>query len=144
MAASGNKDKMSEEELKQRQDASHTHGAYALRDRGKSALQGSATSRLEELEEAVHERKSAIELLKEHTAKSVLIAELALGYVSNKRAQGVELENLAVFRALPAFFNSATRALRDLIALLPDDKGVIDAKQVLDELRMSKDDEEGR
>jgi hypothetical protein len=136
--ASGKKDEMSETELQQRSDAgqkSTDHGVYAFRDRGEAALTDTGRSRLAVLQEQVGERSTAIELLKEFTAKSVLIAELAMGYVSTKRSEGVELDKLAVFRALPAFLNTAARTLKDLIALLPNDKDILDEEAILQSLK---------
>jgi hypothetical protein len=145
MPASGKKEEMSVQELLQRSEAgkkSTTHGAYAFRDRGEAALTNTGCSRLAELQDQVNERSSAIELMKEFTAKSVLIAELALGYVSTKRKEGVELDKLAIFRALPAFLNSAARSLKDLIALLPDDKDVLDEEAILQSLKDKTANEE--
>jgi len=144
--ASGNKDVMSEAELQQRCEAgqrSTEHGVYAFRDRGEAALTDTGRSRLAELQEQVSERSKAVELLKEFTAKSVLIAELAMGYVTTKKREGVELDKLAVFRALPAFLNTAARTLKDLIALLPNDKDVFDEAEILRSLK-KVNDEEGR
>lgn len=145
MPASGSKDVMSEAELQQRSDAGQKnieHGVYAFRDRGQAALTDTGRSRLAELQEQVSERSKAVELLKEFTAKSVLIAELAMGYVSTKKREGVELDKIAVFRALPAFLNTAARTLKDLIALLPDDKDVIDEQAILQSLKSKAKDEE--
>lgn len=119
----------------------HVHGAYSFRDNGETALELAGRSRFIELQETVSEKSGAIGILKEHVARCVLMTELVISYVADKRTQNVELDKIAVFKALPAFLNTSTRALKDLIALLPNDKDVLDEVKILEALKGKADDD---
>jgi hypothetical protein len=126
MPASGSKDVMSDAEMEQRQQAARSHGAYAFRDRGEQALEQPQRSRLEELKEQVQERDGVLQLLQERAANAVMVVEVITSHVAREVKLGVQLSDIPVLRALPAFMNTAQRALKDLIDLMPEDKDVMD------------------
>lgn len=108
-----------DKDLEQRQQAARTHGAYAIQARGEEALTDEQRPLLVELREKVQDRDGVLELMKEHAAKAVLIANLMTSYAVEKHQAGVPLEDIAVLGKLPAFYNTAQRALKDLISELP-------------------------
>lgn len=139
------KRQLSEAELQQRVNAglnsNKRHGAYALRDRGPLALSEMEHTHYLELQEKVSDRSGTIELIKECAIRYVMMVELAMNYVADKTAKNIDLEDVKVFNKLPAFQNSALRALKVLAELQPDDKYVIDEVKILEELKKKAQDE---
>ena len=123
---------MTDEAIEQRQDAPRKHGAYSLERRGDAALDTTGRSRLEELKETVQEREGVLVLMKERAATAVMMVEMMTAYAAKKHREGVPLDRIPTLKSLPAFMNSAQRALKDLLAHMPDDKDVLDAQIVLD------------
>jgi hypothetical protein len=126
MPASGSKEAMSEAEIDQRQQAARSHGAYAFRDRGDQALEQPQRSRLEELKAQVQEREGVLELMQDRAANAVMIVEVITSHIAKEVKLGIPLSNIPILRALPAFMNTAQRALRDLLSVIPDDQDVLE------------------
>ncbi len=126
---------LSQNEIRQRQNASRKHGLYAFRDNGESALDNTNLSLYSELKNRLQSRDSTLELMRDHTAKSVMVFEIAQAYIQKKIADGVDLEKICLFRELPKFMNAASRTLKDYISLLPNEKGVIDEIDILKSLK---------
>jgi len=126
---------LSQNEIRQRQNASRKHGLYAFRDNGESALDNTNLSLYSELKNRLQSRDSTLELMRDHTAKSVMIFEIAQGYIQKQIAEGVDLGKISLFRELPKFMNAASRTLKDYISLLPNEKGVIDEIDILKSLK---------
>ena len=140
MPASGNIDAMSQEELQQRQQAARKHGAYAFQARGEVALDQPQRSRLQELKDQVQNRDGVLELMQERAANSVMVTELVMSHVAREVKQGKPLAQITILRALPAFMNTAQRALKDLIREMPEGEGVSDVDTVLQAVRRGKED----
>jgi hypothetical protein len=111
--------KLTDDELRQRQEAARKHGAYAFLTNGEQALDENNRSYLAELRDDVKTREGVLELMKENAAKSKLTADMVLSYIAEEVKAGIPLEEVSVLRALPAFFNTAQRALKDLLENLP-------------------------
>jgi hypothetical protein len=122
---------LTEAEQEQREEAAKKHGVYAFRDRGSKALKKPQRSRLAELDELVQSRPGVIQLLQERASHAVLMAEMALFYVSEEAQAGVPIVEIPIAKNLPAFFNSAGRALKDLLSELPEDKQDLDITDLL-------------
>jgi len=131
---------LSDKNLRQRQMAARSHGVFALRDRGEAALDEAGRGRFAELVEQVGTRSGVEELLKEHAAREILMFEIAMSYIASKKDEGVDLGNIAIYTRLPAFMNSVSRTLKDLITLLPDDKDVLDEVKILNSLKDKSDE----
>jgi len=131
---------LNEAELQQRQNAARSHGVFALRDRGEAALDEAGRSRYAELKGQVNTRSGALELLKEHAAREILMFEIAMSYIASKKDEGVDLGDIAIYTRLPAFMNTASRTIKDLIGLLPDDRDVIDEVKILNSLKDKPDE----
>lgn len=110
---------LSDEQLKQRQEAARTHGAYAFLTNGEQALDTNNRSYLAELREKVQTREGVLELMKENAAKSKLAADMVLSYIAEEVNAGIPLEEINSLARLPAFYNSAQRALKDVYEHLP-------------------------
>ena len=130
----------SDAELEQRQQAARKHGAYSFQDRGKAALEKPQRSRLQEIKDHVQDRDGTLELMKENAANAMMITEMVLSHISRQAKTGVQLEKIGGLRQLPAFMNTAQRALRDLMNLLPDNQDVLDATAVLEAMRDGQED----
>ncbi len=112
---------LNEKGLKQRQDAARLHGVYAFRDRGPSALQAEERGTYAALQDQLSTRPGAIEALQEQATQTMLLAEIAQSYCVRQHRAGVDLDKIALFRSLPAFWNSANRALKTYLDVIPDD-----------------------
>lgn len=121
----------SEEEIRQRQEAAKTHGVYAFRDRGEVALEQPQRSRLEELKDQVRDRTGVLQLMKERAANSVMMVELITSHIAREVKSGIPLSDIPAIRALPAFMNTANRALAQLYSVLPDDKDILDIGETI-------------
>jgi hypothetical protein len=77
--------------------------------------------------------------MKEQTVKAVMMVELLTAYAVESQRAGVPLDDIKTFNRLPAFFNSAHRALKILLDEQTAGKGssaeMDKIKQVIDELR---------
>ena len=131
---------MSKEEHKQRQQAARKHGAYAFQARGEAALDKPQRSRLQELKDQVQNRDGVLELMQERAANSVMVTELVMSHVAREVKQGKPLAQITILRALPAFMNTAQRALKDLIHEMPEGEGISDVDTVLQAVRRDKED----
>lgn len=127
---------LTDKELEQRKQAARTHGVYAVQAHGEKALEGADRSYLVELREKVQNREGVMDLAREQAAKAVLLAELLTSYVIEEHKAGVPLEEINALRALPAFYNSAQRALKNLLDETPkgtpDDSELNRIKAVVD------------
>ena len=131
---------MTEDAIKQRQEAPLKHGAHALDHRGETALDTSGRSRLEELKDTVQYRDGVLDLMKERAANAVMMVEMMTAYAAKRHRDGVPLDRIPVLKSLPAYMNSAQRALKDLLQYMPDDKDVLDAVEVLEAIKSGKKD----
>ena len=116
-------DKLTEKELKQRQDAAKKHGIYSYRDRGSQALDPQGRSRLQEISEQMRSRQGVEAMLQERASHAVMLVELATAYVAEQHEAGTPLDQIAVFKSLPAFMNSAHRQIRALLDVMPAEIG---------------------
>jgi hypothetical protein len=131
----------SKAEIEQREDAARKHGAYALKDRGEVSLKPAARGRVGELEEMEKERAGVLELMQDTASKAVLMVELLTGWIANQKNMGVPFDEIPALKVLPAFMNTATRALKDLLSEMHDEEGVIDAERILDEIKLRINDD---
>jgi len=129
MPASGTKDQMSQEELQQRQEASRKHGVYS------KTMTPDKARTIAILQDQMSTRPGVLAVQNEQTAKAVQIADAAMAYVIKNYQSGTPLDRIPLVKALPAFMNTAQRALRQLHDMLPDDRDILDATSVLDAVR---------
>jgi hypothetical protein len=102
----------SEATLEQRQKAARVHGVYAVRERGADALEPHQRGIYAELDEQLSTRKGTIEALKDAAINTIVLAQIAQSYCIDQFQQGKSLDNIALLGKLPAFWNSAGRAIR--------------------------------
>jgi hypothetical protein len=140
MPASGKKDVMSDAEHEQREQAARKHGAFAFRDRGEDALQPTQRSRLVEINEQLQERPGLVALAQDRALKAIMICEILESYVTEEAQSGKPVHEIPALKVLPAFWNSAQRALAAVIALTPDRKNVVDAAHVLEVIEHERRD----
>ncbi len=142
MPASGPKETMSEEELTQRQEAAKKHGAYAYQARGTPALEPNKRGRLAELAELASERAGLISLLQERVTRSIMMCEIIESYIVQEKQSGRSLADIPILGKLPAYQNSAQRAIASLISLLPkSNEDALDAKNILEVVKRGQKDE---
>jgi len=139
MTASGKIDVMSDAEIKQRQQAPRKHGVRSFQVRGEEALDESGRSRLEELKEQVQDREGVIALMQERAANAVMVTELVMSFVAKELKAGKSLSSIPIFRSLPAYMNTAGRALKDLANEMPEKKGIADAEVVLNAVKNAEE-----
>ena len=110
------------------------HGVRAFQARGEQALTSTGRSRHSELRELVQSREGIVELLQQRAADAVMVVEMAISYVAKQTQDGHPLADIPVMRALPAYQNSAVRALHTLADMMPKDKDIdINTFEVTDE-----------
>ena len=117
---------LTDSEIDQRQQAAKSHGAYAFERRGEIALNQTGRSRLQELKDQVQDRQGVLALMQERAANSVMMVELITSYIAKEHKSGKPLSHIKPLGSLPAFMNTAQRALKDLLSVMPDDKQVLD------------------
>jgi hypothetical protein len=123
--------KLSDSERKQREEAPLKHGVYRLRDHGPSALDPEQRGKYAELQDQLSTRQGAIEALKEQATQAMLLAEIAQSYCVTQYKAGKCLDDIALLRALPAFWNSANRALKTYLDVLPKDDNRLDLGEAI-------------
>jgi len=98
------------------------HGVLAVKRRGEAGLKTTAErSRYAEITELAQDRQGLIVLLQERAVNAFMVAEMAQNYTAQKIAEGKSFEKVAIGRSLPAYWNSAGRAIKDLYDVLPDE-----------------------
>jgi hypothetical protein len=102
--------------------AAKKHGAYAIHERGKAAMTGEQLSAHAVIMQQLADRQGAIDALREHTANTLLITKIVEGYISSKTKAGCPLENIPILKILPAFMNTATRAVALLLLYTDEDE----------------------
>ena len=118
-------------EIEQRQEAAKTHGVFAFRDRGPSALEPTQRGKYAELQEQLSTRPGTIEALREQAAQTMLLAQIAQSYVVTEYKAGRSLDSIALLRALPAFWNSANRCLKTYLDVLPNDENILELGETI-------------
>lgn len=97
------------------------HGVYSFRDHGPSALEPEKRSKYAELQEQLSTKPGVIEALREQATQTMMLALIAQSYVIEQKQAGQVLDEIDLLRALPAFWNSANRALKTYLDVIPDD-----------------------
>lgn len=118
--------KITAKELAQRQNAARKHGIEAFEARGEDALEVVQRSRLVELRESAQTRDGVIDMLKERTARAVLIAEMAESWVQQEIEKGVKFDEIGLLKRLGTYQETARRALMALFSALPDHSKTMD------------------
>jgi hypothetical protein len=111
--------------IEQRKQASRkprVHGAYAYRDNGEAALEPKKRGRLAELTEIIQDKQGVYELLQDRAVKAVLICEILESHIAEQVKQGKKPVEIPALKQLPAFWNSAQRALFSLYNTTPDEQ----------------------
>jgi hypothetical protein len=114
---------LTDAEIEQRRQAgskSRVHGAYSFRDNGETTLEPEKRSRMVEIADLTRERPGLVELMQERVIKSVMICEILEAHIQEEAARGKALTEIPALRQLPAFWNSAQRALSSLYSVTPD------------------------
>jgi len=103
------------------------HGVYATK-----TMTPERRSMRAELAEQLDTRAGVIDALKGAAIDTYTLAQVAQAYVIQKQAEGAELDNIALLGRLPAFWNSAGRALKALLDAMPKDaENVLDITDLL-------------
>jgi len=131
MPASGTKETMSEAELEQRQEARRSHGAYAFQGRGEQALEPSKRSRFVELQEQITDKGGVIGLMQDRAIKAVMVCELIESYIGEEVEKGAKAPDIPALKSLPAFWNSAQRALSSLLSVMDDTDKPLDITDLM-------------
>ncbi len=92
-----------------------THGAFSKA----ASEQPERRGRLAELSEQVENREGLIDLLEDRAVRAVMICEVIESYVITQKQSGIRLDDIPVLKALPAFMNTAQRAINSLLDRLP-------------------------
>jgi hypothetical protein len=136
---------LSEAEIKQRSEAgqaSKVHGAYAYQARGDQALEPNKRGRLAELAELASDRAGLISLLQERVTRSIMMCEIIESYIVQEKQLGKSLADIPILGKLPAYQNSAQRAIASLVSLLPkSNEDALDAKNILEAVKRGQKDE---
>ena len=120
---------VSEKVKEQRAQASRKHGAYSKKMTPEKA------ARLALLEDELSTRPGVVAIQNEQTARAVQVLNVAMSYALQQHQAGKPLDKIPVFKMLPAFMNSAQRALKQLHEMLPDDQDILDVTSVLDAVK---------
>jgi hypothetical protein len=105
----------------QRQEAAKSHGVYASERRGPAALSIEQRGKYAELHDQLSTRQGAIDALREQATQAMLLALIAQSYVVTQHEAGKSLDDIVLLRSLPAFWNSANRALKTYLDVIPKD-----------------------
>ena len=73
--------------------------------------------------------------MQERAATAIMMCELMTSHIAKELKQGVKLTEISTIRSLPAFMNTAQRALKDLVSVMPDDRDTLDALNVLEAVK---------
>ena len=117
--------------IAQRANANLKHGVYRLRDSGPGSLDAEKRGKYVELQDQLSSRQGVIETLREQACQTMLLAEIAQSYIVEQKQAGKSLDDIALLRSLPAFWNSANRALKTYFDVLPDDEKRLDLGEAI-------------
>jgi hypothetical protein len=120
-----------EEEIRQRQQAARKSGAYAIRDRGEDAMSPPQRSKRIEMLEQLGDRAGVLNAMIDKAADQLVMCAAAEAWVARQATSGVPLGDIALLRALPAFWNSCNRALAAIYVALPDDDKTLDIGEMI-------------
>jgi hypothetical protein len=98
------------------------HSVYRLRDQGPDSLSSEQRGKYAELTEQLSTRLGAINALREQAIQTMLLAEIAQSYCVSEYKTGKVLDDIQLLRSLPAFWNSANRALKTYLDVLPKEE----------------------
>jgi hypothetical protein len=115
-----------EAEIEQRRKAARKHGVDAIRRRGQAAMTPGQRGHYTELQEQLSTREGAVDALRDAAVNTIMLAQVAQSYCVEQHQGGKPLDQIPLLRSLPAFWNSAGRALKVYLETLPDDKEVLD------------------
>jgi len=105
-----------------------THGVYAIRDHGETAMTPDQRSTTAMPKDQLSTREGAIEALKDAAINTIMLAQVAQNYCVEEHRQGKSLDKIALLRSLPAFWNSAGRALKTYLEYIPAGTDPYDAE----------------
>lgn len=137
MPQPGYKQTMTDDALRQRQEAPLKHGVYSKKITPEKA------AKMAELESQLSTRPGVVNAMIDQAAKAIQVANVAAGYVAAKHNEGIPLDRIPLAKSLPAFFNTANRALGQLFSMLPDESQMLDESTILQELRRDPSKEDG-
>jgi hypothetical protein len=124
----GRKTTLTEADRAQKQQASRTHGMYALENRGEAALDPEGRTRLQELRELFESEPGRVEYRKELAAHIALMLELGFSSVRETAERGGNIWKSSPVGRMGTYLNSLIR----LIDGWPKDKGeLIDVTELL-------------
>ena len=98
------------------------HGVFAFERRGEAALSTEQRGKYAELQDQLATRRGAMEALREQATQTMLLALIAQSYVVEQKQAGKSLDDIALLRSLPAFWNSANRALKTYLDIMPKEE----------------------
>jgi hypothetical protein len=110
---------MAKHKVKEGERIALKHGVYSIRDHGDRVMTPAQRSVKAELLEQLDTREGAIAALKDQAIETFILAGVAQAYVVQQHEAGVPLDDIPLLRALPAFWNSANRALKSYIDVIP-------------------------
>jgi hypothetical protein len=106
------------------------HGVYRVRDHGPGALEPEQRGKYAELQDQLITRQGSIDVLREQATQTMLLAQIAQSYVVSEYKAGKSLDDIALLRSLPGFWNSANRALKTYLDVLPKDGAPMSAELI--------------
>ncbi len=124
------KKKVSKAQVKANQKVSRKHGVRAFQTRGEAALDPAQKSHYVEILQKVETREGAVELLKDRTAKAVLMADLGQAWIKLKHDKGEAILEQPIMQRYTTLQAEARRSLIALLAVLPDYSQAIDAELI--------------
>ena len=134
MPQPGYKQTMTEDALRQRQEAPLKHGAFSKK------MTPEKVSRLAELEERLTTQPGLVEVQREQTAKAIELTNVIMSWVVSEHKKGKSLDRIPALNKLASYMNAANRAIWQLHKMTPDSEDVIDAAAILEDLRRGQSD----
>jgi len=84
-----------------------------------------------ELIEQFETRQGVVTALRHQAVDTLILAQIAQSYCVSQHQQGKSLDKIPLLRNLPAFWNSAGRAMKNYLDTLPKDADRMDITDLL-------------
>ena len=97
-----------------------SHGVYAIKARGKEALDADQRQTLREIEQQLTTPEGVEQALLQRVGMAMVIMGVLERYLKEQVNSGVPLDGITIFRSWPAFQNASVRALALLRSMMPN------------------------
>ena len=95
------------------------HGAYALLERGTSALTLDQAAQMAEIAHQLHDSHGVEAAIRQQAALALVLSRIVAEHIESEAAAGTPLDEIPVLRTMPAFLNTSGRLLAQLRDILP-------------------------